>query len=121
MIYIFLTIALVANAMANIFIKLGAQQFSGGLSELAVRPWMFVVNIYLLSGLIFFGVALVFYTVVLSKLNLSVAYPIMTSLGFLIVIGFSVWGLDESLFWWQWLGIAMIMAGVVLLSQGAVG
>lgn len=119
MTYLFLFIALTSNAVANIAIKLGMKQFSGGLSELIVKPWLFVLNAYLLSGLFFFGIALIFYATVLSRMNLSIAYPIMTSVGFLIVISFSIFGLNESLFWWQWIGIVLILLGVLLLSQGA--
>jgi len=121
MTYVFLLIALTSNALANISIKLGMKQFTGGLSDVLARPWSFVMNTYLLTGLILFGTALMFYALVLSRMNLSMAYPIMTSLGFVIVVGFSVWGLNEQLFWWQWLGIGIILFGVLLLSQGASG
>jgi len=121
MIYFLLLVALVSNALANISIKLGVRSFSGGFTETLAKPWLFVMNAYLLSGLVFFGIALVFYSLVLSKMNLSVAYPIMTGMGFLIVVSFSVWGLNEHLLWWQWLGIVFILLGVVLLSQGAIG
>ena len=108
MVYWLLAAALVCNAVANIFIKLGSEQFSNGLRVLFQHPWQMFSNGYFFAGLLFFALALVLYAQVLAKMNLSIAYPIMTSLGFVIVVGFSVLALKEQLFWWQWLGSAMI-------------
>jgi len=121
MVYWLLLAALTSNAVANILIKLGAEQFTEGLKVLFKHPWQMFSNGYFFAGLIFFALALVLYAQVLSKMSLSVAYPIMTSLGFIIVVGFSVVGLKEQLFWWQWIGVLLILLGVLLLSQGASG
>lgn len=119
MTYLFLFIALTSNAVANIFMKLASERFAEGLSVIFKDPVVFLKNGYFFGALFFFAIALVLYALVLSKMSLSIAYPIMTSLGFVIVLGFSVWYLNEQLLWWQWLAIAMILLGVVVLSQGA--
>lgn len=111
-----LFLALSSNAAANIFMKLGSQQFSQGLKMLFQKPLIFFSNGYFFAGIFCFGLALLLYTQVLARMNLSIAYPIMTSVGFVIVVGFSVVYLGEVLFWWQWLGILLILTGVVLLS-----
>jgi len=113
-----LILALTGNALANICIKLGSEQFSEGLRVFFTNPFVLLKNGYFFAGLVLFGLALVMYSLVLSRMNLSIAYPIMTSMGFFIVVGFSVWHLEEHLMWWQWLGIALILTGVILLSQG---
>lgn len=118
MVYFQLFLALTFNAVANICIKLGSKQMALDLQQLMSEPLMLIKNGYLVLGLCFFAAALVLYSFVLSKMSLSVAYPIMTGVGFVFVIGFSVLVLREQLFWWQWLGIASILAGVILLSQG---
>src|SRR5690606_20782062 len=119
MMYFLLFLALTFNALANICIKLGAERFSFDLRQFATEPLIFLKNGYFVLGLCFFAVALVVYSYVLSRMNLSIAYPIMTSVGFLLVVSFSVFFLQESLQWWQWCGIVCILLGVVLLSQGA--
>ena len=119
MTYFLLFLALSSNAVANIFMKLGAERFAEGLGVIFKSPAVFLKNGYFFGGLVFFAVALVLYSLVLSKMNLSIAYPIMTSLGFVIVLGFSVVYLNEQLWWWQWLAIVLILVGVVMLSQGA--
>jgi multidrug transporter EmrE-like cation transporter len=119
MTYLLLFLALSSNAVANILMKLGSEQFSLGLKSLFVKPVLFFSNGYFFSGLFFFGLALLLYTQVLARMSLSIAYPIMTSLGFVIVVGFSVLVLKEQLIWWQWLGMVMVLVGVLLLSLEA--
>lgn len=119
MTYFLLFFALVCNAVANILMKLGSQQFSDGLLRIFQDPQLFFRNGYFFAGVVFFMMALVFYTVALSRLSLSVAYPIMTGLGFMIVVLFSVYSLGEQLWWWQILGVGFVLVGVILLSHGA--
>jgi len=80
-----LILALVLNAIANILMKLGSGD--GGLMVVVTDPRKFFGNGYLLFGIVTFVLALGFYTFALSKIQLSIAYPIMTSMGFLIVVG----------------------------------
>lgn len=114
--YLYLFLAIICNAVANICLKLGAAQFDRGISNLIKDPLIFLKNGYVMIGIIFFAVALVLYTLVLARMNLSVAYPMMVSIGFVIVLSYSVFFLHEQLVWWQWLGIALVASGVILLS-----
>lgn len=117
MIYLIFIAAIVFNALANILIKLGMK--SGGVvnfANLGSTLLNLLTNIYFLIGLLSFGLALVFYSFVLQKVNLSIAYPIMTSMGFVLVILVSVFYLKESLSVFQMLGILFIAAGVWLVA-----
>lgn len=115
---IILGIAIVLNAAANILIKLGMKDAPDLQSvSLGVYFSHFITNIYVLSGIVSFGLALLTYSYVLSKINLSVAYPIMTSVGFIIVVLFSVLYLSERLIPLQILGIVLIIAGVWLVAS----
>ena len=117
MVYVYLFVALVLNAVANILMKLGAVANGGGLFRALVDIRLVLGNWQLMAGIVAFVLALAFYTLALSKMSLSVAYPIMTSLGFLIVVGFSVLSLHESVSWWQYAGMGMIVLGVLLVAQ----
>jgi len=117
---VYLILAIISNAIANICLKMGSQQFDHGISRIFSEPLMLLKNGYLVVGIVFFATALVLYTLVLAKMNLSVAYPVMVSIGFVIVVAFSVFFLREQLLWWQWLGMAFIISGVILVSKGAV-
>lgn len=114
---IILGIAIVLNAGANILIKMGMNSAPDLRAVSAGRYLLyFVTNVYVLSGILSFGLALLTYSYVLSKVNLSVAYPIMTSCGFVIVVLFSVFFLSERLVPLQAVGMALILAGVWLVA-----
>ena len=115
---IVLCAAIVLNAAANILIKMGMKD-APDLQSVPVKTYAlyFIGNIYVLSGIFSFGLALLTYSYVLSKVNLSVAYPIMTSVGFIIVVLFSVLYLSERLIPLQILGIVLIIAGVWLVAS----
>lgn len=111
-----LVLAIIFNATANILMKLGAKQMgSVGVNLDSVKA--FVTNPFIWAGLVSFGLALMFYTYVLTKMNLSVAYPLITSLGFLIVVSFSVFYLHESVNWMHMLGLVLVLAGLFLITQ----
>ncbi|MBI4836382.1 MAG: EamA family transporter [Candidatus Abawacabacteria bacterium] len=116
MTYLFLALAIVFNATANILMKLGAQRM-GGLTLNIEGLKRFLTNPVIWAGIISFGLTLLLYTYVLSKMKLSVAYPLMTSLGFLIVVSFSVFYLHESIHWLQMVGLVLVIGGLYLITQ----
>jgi multidrug transporter EmrE-like cation transporter len=115
--YIALIIALLANAFANILIKSGMKNKEIVLSDPLSAVKQIITNPLVLAGVGLFAVNILAYSYVLSKIQLSVAYPIMTSIGFLIVVGFSVLALKEQVSAVQIIGIVMIATGVVLVAS----
>ena len=119
--YIFLVTALVFNASANILMKLGAERLEGtdlGSLSLIEKGLALASNWQLMLGLILFASNVAFYVLALKNINLSIAYPIMTSGGFLIISLFSVYYLREHLSPIQIGGIAMIALGIAMLASG---
>lgn len=114
--FILLGCAIVFNATANILMKLGAQRI-GPLTSTGAAIQAFLINPFIWGGLASFGLALIFYTYVLTKMNLSVAYPLMTALGFLIVVTFSAFYLQESIHPPQILGLVLVIGGLYLIAQ----
>ena len=116
MTYLMLALGIVFNAGANILMKV-AMRGIGTLEELGFGPYArgMLTSGWLWSGRASFGAALVCYTYVLSRINLSVAYPVFTSVGFAIVILFSAFMLKETVTWWQVAGFVLIIAGVWLV------
>ncbi len=117
MIYFILLSAIIFNAAANILIRMGMR--NADFQQFSISQYISFIfgNFYLLSGVASFGLALAAYSYVLSKMNLSIAYPIMTSVGFVIVVLFSTLFLSEKLVALQILGIALIIAGVWLIAH----
>jgi drug/metabolite transporter (DMT)-like permease len=66
-------------------------------------------------GLFLFGVSAAFYLIVLSRIPLSVAYP-LGGLQYLMVVGISRWILHEQVPGLRWLGVAIVTLGIVLIG-----
>jgi multidrug transporter EmrE-like cation transporter len=121
-----LVVALLLNAAANLMIKFGMRDldaslggaglFDGGLLGLAgllLKHWI------LLLGLACFAANVVFYAFALQKLPISVAYPIMATCGFAVIVTVAGLLLKERLSLSQWVGVAAILIGVVLVAKDA--
>lgn len=113
--YLFLVLALVLNATANILLKMGAARL-GALGEPGIVGRL-VTNYHLLAGLILFALNVGFYVAALTRLNLSVAYPIMVAGGIVIVVSVSIWFLQEAVTAVQMVGLLLLILGIVLISQ----
>ncbi|WP_061243081.1 DMT family transporter [Leptospira interrogans] len=110
-------IALVFNALANILIK------ASSLKDVSEKPdgiqgmLQVIFNPMFIGGLASFGLALLGYRFVLGKgLKLSLAYPVFTSAGFILVLIVSSIAFKERLTWSQWAGIILILVGVWLCA-----
>lgn len=114
--YLFLGLALTLNAAANILLKLGAARL-GSLSDPQLLGRV-LTNYLLLGGLALFAGNVVFYIAALARLDLSVAYPVMTAGGVLIVVSVSVPFLRESLSAAQLVGMSLLVLGIVLVTRG---
>ena len=119
-----LVAALLFNAAANLLMKIGMQSVasSGGvLRNGAVGAVKIVVtSAPLLVGLVCFALNAVLYMYALQSkaLKISIAYPIMVGGGFAViaVTAYLYPALRERLAWDQWLGVALVMIGAVLIA-----
>ncbi len=112
-----LIFALSANAAANIMIKAGMHSKDVDLADPAGALRSVVFNPLVVGGIVLFALNILSYAYVLTRVPLSTAYPIMTSGGFLIVLTASAIYLKESLAPVQYVGIVLIIAGVVLVAS----
>jgi len=115
MAYLFLVLALTLNAAANILLKMGATRL-GGLEEPGLLGRL-VSNYHLSAGLLLFALNVVFYVAALTRLNLSVAYPIMVAGGIVIVVAASAFALQEDITPLQTLGLALLVLGIALVGH----
>jgi small multidrug resistance pump len=110
--------AIVFNALANILLKLGMKD-AGSLGKLGLGKMieLAITNLWVWLGLASFGIAFVLYSVVLSRMKLSIAYPIMTSCGYVIVVVAALILFGEQLSLLKLAGIAIIAAGIWVISM----
>lgn len=117
--YVLLGISMCLNAFANFLIKLSVQgrEFSLRLEHLPETVKALALNPLLWAGVVFFGVALAGYSLALSRLNLSTAYPVMAGGGFLLVFVLSALYLRETITAAHLGGAALILAGMWILLR----
>jgi len=115
-VYFILSFAIILNALANILMKVAMRKHDKTIETVKMVTEA-LSNPILFLGILSFVFALVAYCYVLSKLNLSIAYPIMTSLGFLIVILASWLFLGEAITKIQIIGFICIIAGVWMVAR----
>jgi drug/metabolite transporter (DMT)-like permease len=68
------------------------------------------------AGLFLFGLSALVWLVVLSRTSLSFAYP-FASLTYVLILVFDRFWLNESVPGLRWAGVALIAAGIVLVSR----
>lgn len=117
--YLLLAGSMLLNALANFLIKLAVrgQQFQLDLAHLGETLRHLAMNPVLWGGVATFGLALVGYSIVLSRLNLSTAYPVMAGGGFLLVFILSALYLRETITISQIGGTICIVLGMWLLLR----
>ncbi len=115
MAWIALSLGVVLNALANVLVKAGVSRIGATGGAEFVQAALRQPLLYL--GITAFVLALGAYSFALSRLELSVAYPVMTSLGLIIVAAASIAFFGESFGLKKLAGTALIIFGVVLLTR----
>lgn len=111
----------VLNASASLLVKKGAgalvggQKMSGGVQGIlsSMSP---AVNVYTVVGIILLGLSFVTYVVVLSKVELSIAQP-MLAISYILVGVSAHFIYGEDLSPMKLVGIAIIILGVFIISR----
>jgi len=114
--YLFLGAALTLNAFANVLIKYSMSHGVRPLVPIGGALAPFLSWSYLL-GLFCFAANLACYSVALKSLKISLAYPLMVSLGYLVILIFGWFLFGERLSPLQYVGIGLILAGVWFVAR----
>jgi len=107
------------NAFAQSLLKLGANRL--GPEPFAGIPlWEMAFKVltqwpYLL-GFTFYGVSLVVWILALTRVPVTIAYP-MLSIGYVVNALLAWWLFGEHVSVQRWLGIGVIVIGVVLVAR----
>ena len=96
--FLIFSIALL-NSSAQTLLKLGADKKS--------------LNFYLVGGVFFYFLSFLAYLFVLSKMNLSAAYPVTIGLTMIVTVLVSLFYLKEQIPPFQAAGITLILLGIV--------
>ena len=115
--YILAFVSILLGSFAQYLLKKGitdVTRASNGFIQLLKNS---VSNISLIIGLSFYALSMVFWLYVLSKMQLSKAYP-MVSLGYVFTMFLGYFLLNESLSAFKLIGIMLIICGVIFISRG---
>ena len=106
------------GAIGQVLVKLGASKLDINFSidHLLNTIISILKNFPLMLGIISYGVSFLLWIKVLSKVELSYAYP-MVSLGYIIVLIFSYVLFKENITYLRVLGILFIIVGVLFVSR----
>jgi multidrug transporter EmrE-like cation transporter len=111
------------NAAAQLLLKVATRPLSGitsfGMQTLIDSGLILLKSGAFWAGMACYGTSVCVWLAALSKAPVSTAYP-MLSLGYIVVAVISVGWLGETLSPAKVLGIALICAGVVLVSRSSV-
>lgn len=107
------------SAVAQVILKYG-------MAALATREAMaaggihafttILTNLYVIGGLALYGLGMVFWLGVLSRVDVSQAYPFV-GLGFLLTMAFGILLLGEPFSVGRAAGTLMVLAGVLLVAR----
>ena len=115
--YIILGISILLAVAGQLLMKRGMMLFGAfPVSQLLYKLVPMLLNPFVFFGLACFGASAVFWLVVLSRLELSLVYP-MVSVAYILVALASMIFFKENVTLMRWLGILVIMMGVFLISR----
>ena len=111
-------VAVLTGALAQTLMKLGTRQVGsfGGLSFFQYLLKLLTTPL-ILAAIASYGFGVIFYMFMLSRLDLSFLYPVMTALGLVFTSIISAVVLGEQLSSLRLGGIALMVAAVFLVSR----
>lgn len=86
------------NTVAQVLLKMGSGKG--------------IPNIFLLGGVLVYGVSTLLYILVLSKINLSIAYPVVIGLTVISTTIFGAAVFQEKVAPIAWVGIGLMLSGI---------
>lgn len=117
--YFIVLICVILNVISQLLLKMGVNEIGcfeynvGSLVSVGLRA---ATSPGIIFGLFLYALSFVLWLVVLSRLEVSLAYPLL-SIGYIIVPFVSCLFLGETLPLSRLIGICIIIAGVFLVSR----
>lgn len=103
--------AALSSAVGNLMLK----RATVGLGEQKILGLM--ASMWFWGGILFFIINFVFFTLLLEQMPLTIAYPLLTGVVFVTLAVAGWWFFAEQLAMIQYIGMGLILIGIVLLTQ----
>ncbi|KPL04028.1 MAG: hypothetical protein AMJ90_02315 [candidate division Zixibacteria bacterium SM23_73_2] len=115
---VLLSAVIVLNVLGHVLLKAGMNRIGG------ISPFQLLTDFtrvfstpYIILGLLSYVLSVAMYLVVLSRAHLSYAYPLLTGLAYALIIIISWQVFREPFTTIKWIGIFLILLGVVLVGK----
>lgn len=116
---VLLLVTVLFNVSGQLLMKRGMTMvgpITGDLSLLIGSLGKAFLNPYVLAGVGAYAASSIFWLILLSRVDLSYAYPAL-SLGYVLITLVSVLFLGEHVSALRWAGVIVICVGVILISR----
>ncbi|MCS6762721.1 MAG: SMR family transporter [Candidatus Protistobacter heckmanni] len=117
--FAFILIGVLLNAVAQLLLKAGTNAVGAieiGRSELWPTAFKLATQLPIIGGLACYGVSLIVWIIGLSRVDVSVAYPLL-SLGYVVNAFFAWYLFGEAMPLQRLAGIGIILVGVYVLAR----
>ena len=108
------------TVVGQILLKIGmlrVGRFSLNISTIVPQYARILLNPFIIAGIISFALSMLVWLYVLSRLELSVAYP-FAALNYVLILFASYFLLKETITPVKIMGVAVIVIGIYLVSKG---
>ncbi|MEK4061086.1 MULTISPECIES: EamA family transporter [Paenibacillus] len=109
---VLLLLNIIMLASGQILFKLGLGKMGGVSLD---NAWKALFNLYIIAGLFLYVFATLIWFVVLSRIPLSVAYPVQ-SIAYVLGLLAALFIFNEPVTLIKWVGMAVIMVGVLIIA-----
>jgi multidrug transporter EmrE-like cation transporter len=116
--WILILSAILLNVCGHLFLKTEMNKLGAiNLDHLLFNFTRVFSTPFVLLGLFSYVSSVAMYMVVLSRVDVSYAYPLMMGLGYCLIVLFSWQIFGEPFSSFKWVGIILILVGVFLLGK----
>jgi multidrug transporter EmrE-like cation transporter len=114
---IFIITSVLLNALAQILLKAGMKEFSNiDLKNNIIQTSVTIaLNPYIICGFIFYGISIILWLWVLSKVDVSLAYPFQ-ALGYILVTILAWLIFQENINLTRIIALIFITIGLIILA-----
>lgn len=117
--YIIVFMCVIVNVVSQILLKAGMNgigHFEFDSQNLMMAGWKVITNPYVMGGLALYGLSFLLWLMALSRLEVSLAYPLL-SIGYILTPFISYFLLQEAFSPLRIVGICIIMIGVFIVAR----
>ena len=105
-------LAAINSTIGNLMLKKASGNDDAGLLALMFNYWF-------IGGVAFYAINVLLFVKALSKLSVSIAYPVLACSGFLLLTLMAGFFFHEKFSVIQWIAMTLILAGLFLMIKGA--